>query len=76
MGRESPNQTRMDRKNTSPFCVVTPYRGEGGNCCLSLDSRDPVVYNRRMVLGGGQAAGGAPLRPAASVIGAGMEDIL
>ena len=45
-------------------------------CVLALDSRDPVVYNRRMAPGGGQAAGGAPLRHAASVIGVGMEDIL
>ena len=42
----------------------------------SLDSRDPVIYNRRMAPGGSQAAGGAPLRHAASVIGVSMEDIL
>ena len=42
---------------------------------LALDSRDSVVYNRRMAPGGGQAVGGAPLRPATSVIGVDMEDI-
>ena len=42
---------------------------------LALDSRAPVVYNRRVAPGGGQAAGGGPLRHAASVSGVGMEDI-
>jgi hypothetical protein len=61
----------------SPHSLRRPRRQSLCNrlAHLCLDSRDPVVYNRRMVLGSGQAVGGNPLRHEAIVIGVGMENI-